>query len=266
MLHLHVAAWHLYKDKQNLIKWVFSVYCSYLRILGIWHCQSWADFCCLLFLCNKFSIIFPAMFNCRLTKVSNPLTHIYSSERQVMSEIRRAGSQHIPLESWLSRPGSPSELPAHQTPLPDPRPWVHSSPGSPTEHKQSPNNQNQARRYEQWTWINQQSKVSWGMNRALTLRINLLHFLTSQQLLGQNAIIHPPIEEITFFSITQKVHWYVEAAAMRLLTDQKKALGTKRCQNKPSNKESAERKQLESWKKNLKDEPWMNTKLIMTIY
>lgn len=47
-------------------------------------------------------------------------------------------SQNIPLENWLSRPGSPSELPAHQTPAPDPTPWARSSPGSPTGHKAEP--------------------------------------------------------------------------------------------------------------------------------
>lgn len=51
-----------------------------------------------------------------------------------------------------------------------------------------------------------------------------IHFLTSQQLLGRHAIIHPPTEEITFFSITQKVHWYAEAATMRLLREGKKKL------------------------------------------
>lgn len=56
----------------------------------------------------------------------------------VMSDCRSVGSQNIPLQSWLSRPGSPSELPAHQTLAADPRPWAHSSPGSPTEHKSEP--------------------------------------------------------------------------------------------------------------------------------
>lgn len=53
----------------------------------------------------------------------------------VLYDFRNVESQKIPLKNWLSRPGSPSELSAHQTPAPDPRPLARSSPGSPTEHK-----------------------------------------------------------------------------------------------------------------------------------
>lgn len=57
---------------------------------------------------------------------------------EYLSDFRSVGSQNVPLENWLSRPGSPSELPAHQTPAADPGPWAHFSPGSPTEHKEQP--------------------------------------------------------------------------------------------------------------------------------
>lgn len=56
----------------------------------------------------------------------------------VKSDFRSVGPQNILLEHWLGRPGSPSKLPAHQTPAPDPRPLAHYSPGSPTEHKAEP--------------------------------------------------------------------------------------------------------------------------------
>lgn len=60
------------------------------------------------------------------------------SSLNVMCDFRSVASQDIPLENWLSRPDCPSQLPAHQTPAPDPRPWARSSPGSPTEHKAEP--------------------------------------------------------------------------------------------------------------------------------
>lgn len=66
-------------------------------------------------------------------------TFSVGSALNVMSDFGSAAeSQNIPLENWLSRPGFPSELPSHQTPAPDPKPWARSSPGSPIEHKAEP--------------------------------------------------------------------------------------------------------------------------------
>ncbi len=136
--------------------------------------------------------------------------------------IRSVRSQNTPLVSWLSRPNSPSEQPAHQTPAPDPGPWAHFSPDSPTEHKVEPqyNNNNNHHCHH----LN-----SWGMNDYM--------FLSNQhfQRTGGTAIFHPPAEDFVFFAITQKLYCYAEAATVRLLRREKNCVN-KRCQNKPSNK------------------------------